>query len=69
MSIAVLHHISSRARRLRFLGELARLLKPGGPGLVTVWASEQEDLKKLAKWERISAPKPGVHAALGLLHS
>jgi len=64
MSIAVLHHISSRPRRLHFLGEMARILKPGGVGLVTVWASEQEDPKKLAKWERISAGKPGVVSLL-----
>ena len=54
MSIAVLHHISSVPRRLHFLEEMARILKPGGLGLVTVWASQQEE-KKLAKWERIPA--------------
>ena len=55
ISIAVLHHMSSTARRLGFLAELARVLVPGGTALVTVWASEQEDRKKLAKWEPIPA--------------
>ncbi len=55
ISIAVLHHMSSASRRLAFLGELARVLAPGGTALVTVWASEQEDARKLAKWEPINA--------------
>ena len=53
ISIAVLHHISSRERRLGLLAEMGRLMKPGARGLVTVWASEQEDKKKLAKWESL----------------
>ena len=55
ISIAVLHHISSVSRRLQLLAELTRILRPGGQALVTVWASEQEDTKKLAKWEPIPA--------------
>lgn len=46
---AVLHHVASRPRRLRLLRELARVLRPGGRALLTVWASEQEDARKLAK--------------------
>jgi alkylated DNA repair protein alkB family protein 8 len=61
ISIAVLHHISSIPRRVQFLGEMARILKPGGLGLVTVWASQQEDHKKLAKWELISPSNPGLY--------
>lgn len=62
ISIAVLHHISSRERRISLLAEMARLMKPGARGLVTVWASEQEDTKKLAKWESLSHndPKSGT---------
>ncbi|KAJ9515470.1 hypothetical protein QJQ45_016460 [Haematococcus lacustris] len=57
LCIAVLHHISSRARRLRLLQQLVRLLRPGGLALVTVWALEQEEPQKtVAKWTRISAP-------------
>ena len=46
---AVLHHVASQRRRLRLLRELARVLRPGGRALLTVWASEQEDVRKLAK--------------------
>eukprot|EP00903_Cladosiphon_okamuranus_P021891 g20124.t2 len=42
ISIAVLHHFSSEARRLRALSELRRLLRPGGRVLVYAWAIEQE---------------------------
>ena len=41
--------MASRARRLRLLRELARALRPGGRALLTVWASKQEDARKLAK--------------------
>lgn len=41
ISIAVLHHFSTAARRLRALTELARLLRPGGKLLVQAWALEQ----------------------------
>ena len=32
------------------LAELARVLRCGGRAIVTVWASEQEQPGKLAKW-------------------
>mmetsp|Transcript_7559 Transcript_7559/g.21444 ORF Transcript_7559/g.21444 Transcript_7559/m.21444 type:complete len:648 (+) Transcript_7559:194-2137(+) len=54
--IAVLHHISSPERRVRMLAELLRVVRPGGRVLVTVWAQEQENAKKLAKWELMAAP-------------
>ena len=54
ISIAVLHHISSKERRMQLLTEMARIMKPGAKGLVTVWASQQEDQKKLAKWQPLS---------------
>lgn len=41
ISIAVLHHFSSDARRRRALTETARLLRPGGRLLVYAWALEQ----------------------------
>ena len=58
LSIAVLHHITTPARRIHMLEELLRILKPGGKALVTVWATEQEDMKKLAKWQPIECPGP-----------
>lgn len=57
LCIAVLHHITSPARRIEMLTELLRVLRPGGKALVTAWATEQEDMKKLAKWHPI--PQPG----------
>ena len=54
LCIAVLHHITSPARRIEMLTELLRVLRPGGKALVTVWATEQEDMKKLAKWQPIA---------------
>ena len=41
ISIAVLHHLSSRVRRLQALREASRLLCPGGRLLATAWALEQ----------------------------
>jgi alkylated DNA repair protein alkB family protein 8 len=54
--VAVLHHLSTEARRHAALAELARCLRPGGAALVTVWALEQEaPAKTLHKWEPIIA--------------
>ena len=49
----VLHHISSMARRVVLLQQLAGLLVPGGRALVTAWATLQDEPGKLAKWEAI----------------
>ena len=40
--IAVLHHLSTPARRLEAVTEMCRVLRPGGRGLVYVWAKEQQ---------------------------
>ncbi|MFW5918370.1 MAG: class I SAM-dependent methyltransferase [Haloferacaceae archaeon] len=40
--VAVLHHLSPRARRIRSLDELDRVLAPDGRGLVSVWSTEHE---------------------------
>lgn len=53
LSIAVLHHITTIERRIQFLHELLKALRCGGRALVTVWATEQENMDKVAKWERI----------------
>ncbi|KAL0030888.1 hypothetical protein WJX77_011841 [Trebouxia sp. C0004] len=60
LSIAVLHHITTPARRIHMLKELLRILRPAGKALVTVWATDQEDMKKLAKWQPID--RPASHA-------
>jgi alkylated DNA repair protein alkB family protein 8 len=62
--VAVLHHLSSGARRAAALAELARVLRPGGTALVTVWALEQEaPAKTLHKWEPIRAAEQKDAAA------
>ena len=55
LCIAVLHHISTPARRVALLEQLAAALAPGGRALVTVWATEQGDMKKVAKWQPLEA--------------
>lgn len=46
ISIAVLHHLSTEARRLAALTELVRLVRPGGEVLVSVWAKEQDEASR-----------------------
>ncbi|XP_028275349.1 alkylated DNA repair protein alkB homolog 8 isoform X2 [Parambassis ranga] len=50
ISIAVIHHFSTQERRLAAVRELVRLLKPGGRGLIYVWAYEQEYNKQKSKY-------------------
>ncbi|MES3160252.1 MAG: class I SAM-dependent methyltransferase [Halorubrum sp.] len=40
--VATLHHLSPRARRLRSLNELARVLAPTGVGLVSAWSTAHD---------------------------
>ncbi|XP_031202318.1 alkylated DNA repair protein alkB homolog 8 isoform X3 [Mastomys coucha] len=57
ISIAVIHHFATSARRVEALQELARLLRPGGQALIYVWAMEQEyknQKSKYLKGNRIS---------------
>ena len=42
LSIAVLHHVSSEARRRLLLAETLRVLRPGGFALFYAWAMEQD---------------------------
>ena len=51
--IAMLHHMTTAERRLSVLQNIAELLRPGGVGLVTVWAHEQHlDLSTSVKEEK-----------------
>lgn len=36
LCVAVIHHLSTNGRRLEAIQELARLLRPGGTGLIQV---------------------------------
>ncbi|KAJ0179590.1 hypothetical protein K1T71_005302 [Dendrolimus kikuchii] len=47
--IAVIHHFSSRARRLQSLSTIYRLLRPSGKALITVWAKDQTKANYLCK--------------------
>lgn len=47
--IATFHHLASENNRHKSLEEFKRILKPGGKGLITVWAHEFE---KGFQWEK-----------------
>lgn len=42
ISIAVIHHLACKERRIQALNEIKRVLKPGGTALIYVWALEQQ---------------------------
>jgi len=48
INVAVLHHISTRDRRVAAVKELIRIVRPGGKVCISVWADEQ--IKK-TKWQ------------------
>ncbi len=37
LAIAVVHHLSTREARVRAMNEMARVLKSGAPGMISVW--------------------------------
>ncbi|XP_028173722.1 alkylated DNA repair protein alkB homolog 8 [Ostrinia furnacalis] len=47
--IAVIHHFSSKARRLQAISTICRLLRPEGRALITVWAKDQTKSNYLCK--------------------
>lgn len=61
LCIAVLHHISSPGRRVRFLEQLRDVLCVGGRAIVTVWATQQENPERtVRRWTKM---QPGAAAA------
>jgi SAM-dependent methyltransferase len=54
ISIAVIHHLSTRERRISMLKEIIRILKPCAKCLITAWATEQTHTKTLSKATKIS---------------
>ncbi|XP_061538724.1 probable tRNA methyltransferase 9B [Phycodurus eques] len=45
LSIAVIHHLSTKERRIRAIKEMARTLRTGGRVMIYVWAMEQKRRK------------------------
>uniref|UniRef100_A0A8C5LVK6 Probable tRNA methyltransferase 9B n=1 Tax=Leptobrachium leishanense TaxID=445787 RepID=A0A8C5LVK6_9ANUR len=45
ISIGVIHHFSTKQRRIRAIKEMARILLPGGQIMLCVWAMEQKSRK------------------------
>lgn len=54
ISIAVIHHLKNKARRLEMLSEIIRILKPNGYGLISAWATEQTFTNTLSKSIKIN---------------
>ncbi|XP_010993997.1 probable tRNA methyltransferase 9B isoform X1 [Camelus dromedarius] len=57
ISIGVIHHFSTKERRIRAIKEMARVLVPGGQLMIYVWAMEQknrhfEKQDVLVPWDR-----------------
>ena len=53
ISIAVLHHLTTKELRSRFIQEALRVLVPGGKLYVTVWAVDCQ-MKNKDKWIKLS---------------
>ncbi|XP_077421362.1 putative tRNA methyltransferase 9B [Vanacampus margaritifer] len=45
LSVAVIHHLSTKERRIRAIREMARTLRAGGRVMICVWAMEQKRRK------------------------
>ncbi|XP_073844888.1 tRNA (carboxymethyluridine(34)-5-O)-methyltransferase alkbh8 [Musca autumnalis] len=52
ISIAVIHHLATKERRLMAVKELARILRPSGRGLIYVWAKDQNANNKKSSYLR-----------------
>ncbi|XP_055856465.1 alkylated DNA repair protein alkB homolog 8 isoform X2 [Episyrphus balteatus] len=52
ISIAVIHHLASEARRLQSINEMARVLRTDGTGLIYVWAKNQKANSKKSSYLR-----------------
>lgn len=63
ISIGVIHHFSTKQRRIRAIKEMARVLVPGGQLMIYVWAMEQknrhfEKQDVLVPWNRALCSPP-----------
>jgi len=56
--VATIHHLRTRADRVASLDELARVLAPGGAGLVSAWSTEHDRFESDA--QRSSSSRAGA---------
>ena len=52
--VAVLHHLSTKERRIQALKELARVLKPNGQLFIQVWAKENNTKKRIIEYNKVT---------------
>lgn len=62
--IAVIHHFSNQMRRKQAVSTIARLLRPGGRALITVWAKDQTRSNYLCKDKENH--DTSVHSTVGI---
>ncbi|CAN9510998.1 unnamed protein product [Ophioblennius macclurei] len=65
LSIAVIHHLSTKERRIRAIKEMARTLRVGGRIMIYVWAMEQKR-RKFEKQDIFVPWNPNPHLPAGL---
>ncbi|KAM4627310.1 putative tRNA methyltransferase 9B isoform 1-T2 [Polymixia lowei] len=64
LSIAVIHHLSTKERRIRAIKEMARTLRVGGHIMIYVWAMEQKR-RKFEKQDIFVPWNPNPHSPSG----
>ncbi|XP_029373954.1 putative tRNA methyltransferase 9B [Echeneis naucrates] len=64
LSIAVIHHLSTKDRRIRAIKEMARTLRVGGRIMIYVWAMEQKR-RKFEKQDIFVPWNPNPHSPSG----
>ncbi|XP_029965209.1 putative tRNA methyltransferase 9B [Salarias fasciatus] len=64
LSIAVIHHLSTKERRIRAIREMARTLRVGGRIMIYVWAMEQKR-RKFEKQDIFVPWNPNPHLPCG----
>ncbi|KAI1729842.1 2OG-Fe(II) oxygenase superfamily domain-containing protein [Ditylenchus destructor] len=76
LSIAVIHHFSTKERRIKALSEILRVLRAGGKACVTVWSMEQSLDEQESAYAKMRSRKTdsgeenedsGINMALGRL--
>ncbi|XP_011555104.3 alkylated DNA repair protein alkB homolog 8 [Plutella xylostella] len=65
--IAVIHHFSSKVRRIESISTISRLLRPEGKALITVWAKDQTKSNYLCKSKQAddAVKNDEIHATVG----